>query len=137
MFKATIKGLLAHKLRMMLTALAVVLGVGFISGTYVLTDSMNTAFDELFENAVRGIDVYVRDVGDFEAQFGGSRQPIDDSVLETVQGVDGVELAAGGVEGYAQFIDKKGKAITPGGAPTFGFNWTPEPLNPMRLVEGS
>jgi putative ABC transport system permease protein len=137
MFKATIKGLLAHKLRLMLTALAVVLGVGFISGTYVLTDSMNTAFDKLFENAAQGIDVYVRDASDFEAQFGGSRQPIDESVLETVQDVKGVELAAGSVEGYAQFIDKSGKAITPGGAPTFGVNWTPEPLNPMRLQDGS
>jgi putative ABC transport system permease protein len=137
MFKATIKGLLAHKLRLVLTALAVVLGVGFISGTYVLTDSMNTAFDKLFKNAALGIDVYVRDAGDFEAQFGGSRQPIGESVLETVQEIEGVELAAGSVEGYAQFIDKKGKAITPGGAPTFGVNWTPEPLNPMRLEDGS
>jgi putative ABC transport system permease protein len=137
MLKATIRSLLAHKLRLVLTTLAVVLGVGFIAGTYVLTDTMNEAFDNLFENTARGIDVYVRDGSDFEAQFGGSRQPIDDGVLETIRGVDGVDVAAGSVEGYAQLIDKEGEAITPGGAPTLGFNWTPEPLNPMELRDGS
>ena len=137
MFKATIRSLLAHKLRLVLTALAVVLGVGFIAGTYVLTDTMNAAFDELFEDTARGIDVYVRDASNFEAQFGGSREPIDESVLDTVESVDGVEAAAGSVGGYAQLIDPEGAAITPGGAPTLGFNWTPEPLNPMSLNDGT
>ncbi|HZA19562.1 MAG TPA: FtsX-like permease family protein [Actinomycetota bacterium] len=136
MFKTTFKGLMAHKLRMALTALAVVLGVGFIAGTYVLTDTMNSAFDNLFDDVSQGIDVYVRGSSDFEASFGGSRQPIDDDLLETVQGVDGVDVAAGSVEGYAQFVDKDGEAIAPGGAPTLGFNWTPEPLNPIDLTAG-
>ncbi|MGH2754569.1 MAG: ABC transporter permease [Actinomycetota bacterium] len=136
MFKATIRSLLGHKLRLMLTGLAVVLGVGFISGTYVLTDTMNAAFDDLFDSTTEGVDVFVRDASDFEAQFGGSREPIDESVLGTVQGVEGVELAVGSVTGYAQMIDKEGEAITPGGAPTLGFNWTPEPLNPLDLEAG-
>lgn len=137
MFKTTFKGLMAHKLRMALTALAVVLGVGFIAGTFVLTDTMNAAFDDLFDDVTRGTDVYVRGSSDFEAAFGGSRQPIDDDLLETVQGVDGVGVAAGSVQGYAQIIDKDGNAITPGGAPTLGFNWSPEPLNPMTVQSGS
>jgi putative ABC transport system permease protein len=136
MFKTTFKGLTAHKLRMALTALAVVLGVGFIAGTYVLTDTMNSAFDDLFDDVTQGVDVYVRGSSEFEADFGGSRQPIDDDLLETVQGVDGVDVAAGSIEGYAQLIDKDGEAITPGGAPTLGFNWGPEPLNPMDLSAG-
>jgi putative ABC transport system permease protein len=135
-FKTTFKGLMAHKLRMALTALAVVLGVGFIAGTYVLTDTMNRAFDDLFDDVTQGIDVYVRGSSEFEATFGGSRQPIDGDLLETVQGVDGVEVAAGSLEGYAQLIDKNGEAITPGGAPTLGFNWTPEPLNPITVTDG-
>ena len=135
MLKATIRSLLAHKLRLGLTALAVVLGVGFISGTYVLTDTMNAAFDELFESSVAGVDVYVRDDSDFEAQFGGSREPIEGRVLDLVEAVDGVDVAAGSVGGYAQLI-KRGEAITPGGAPTLGFNWAPEPLNPMNLIDG-
>ncbi len=137
MFKATISSLLAHKLRLMLTGLAIVLGVGFISGTYVLTDTMNAAFDKLFDDTSQGIDVFVRDGSEFEAQFGGSRQPIDEAVLGVVESVEGVEVAAGSVSGYAQLIDKEGEAITPGGAPTLGFSWTPDPLNPMRLRDGA
>jgi putative ABC transport system permease protein len=136
MLKATLRGLLAHKLRLVLTALAVVLGVGFIAGTYVLTDTMNAAFDNLFRESAQGVDVYVRDASDFESQFGGSRQPIAAEVLERVRAVDGVEIAAGSVEGYAQLIDKEGEAIAPGGPPTLGFNWGPEPLNPLGLRDG-
>lgn len=137
MFRATLRGLLAHKVRLALTALAIVLGVGFISGTYVLTDTMNAAFDELFASTTAGIDVVVRDASEFEAQFGGSREPLDASLLEVVSAVDGVRVAAGSVTGYAQFIAKNGEAIAPGGPPTLGFNWTPEPLNPMEIVSGS
>ena len=60
MWKTTVKGLMAHKLRLVLTALAVVLGVGFIAGTYVLTDTINKTFDQLFTDTTQGIDVFVR-----------------------------------------------------------------------------
>jgi putative ABC transport system permease protein len=97
---------------------------------------MNAAFDRLFERTSQGVDVYVRDASEFEAQFGGSRQPIDEELLEVVEGVDGVAAVAGSVQGYAQFVDKEGEAITPGGAPTLGFNWAPEPLNSLDLRAG-
>lgn len=137
MWRVTIKGFLAHKLRMVLTALAVVLGVGFIAGTYVLTDTMNKTFDNLFADASKGIDVFVRGESGFESQLGGSRKPFSEDVLERVEGVEGVGAAAGSVEGYAQLIDKDGEAVTPGGAPTLGFNWTPEPLTPLVLRSGT
>ena len=57
-------------------------------------------------------------------------------MLEVVEGVEGVEAAAGSVQGYAQFVDKEGEAITPGGAPTLGFNWMAEPLNTLELRDG-
>ena len=136
MWRVTLKGLLAHKLRMVLTALAVVLGVGFIAGTYVLTDTMNQAFDNLLEDAYAGIDVTVRGQSEFESDFGGSRKPFSEDLIDTVTGVDGVQAAAGSLEGYAQLIDRDGEAITPGGAPTLGFNWTPEELNPLNLRSG-
>ena len=59
MWRTTIKGLLAHKVRLALTALAVVLGVGFVVGTYVLTDTINRAFDNLFQDIDRGVAVYI------------------------------------------------------------------------------
>ena len=48
MGKATLKGLLAHKFRLAATALAIVLGVSFVAGTYVLTDTITASFDDLF-----------------------------------------------------------------------------------------
>ena len=69
MWKVTIKGLLAHKLRLALTALAIVLGVTFISGTFVLTDTLHNTFDNLFGNIYQNVDFEVRG----EAQFGKRR----------------------------------------------------------------
>ena len=66
MWRVTIKGLLAHKLRLALTALSIVLGVTFIAGTFVLTDTLNKTFDTLFSNVYQNIDFQVRGV----AQFG-------------------------------------------------------------------
>jgi putative ABC transport system permease protein len=133
-WKTTIKGLLAHKLRMALTALAVVLGVGFIAGTYVLTDTMNKTFDNLFSDITAGVDVYVRAESEFESFSGGSRHPIPESILADVQAVDGVELAAGSVSGYAQLVDKDGEAITPNGPPALGASWGPAELAPALEV---
>ena len=124
MWRTTVKGLMAHKLRLALTALAVVLGVGFIAGTYVLTDTINKTFEELFADTTQGIDVFVRSETAFESESGsgtGDREPMPEEVLETVRGVDGVENAVGGVGGYAQIVDKEGEAIAPQGPPTLGF----------------
>ena len=60
MLNATLKGLAAHKLRLALTALAIVLGVSFVAGTYVLTDTISKTFDELFQNVTQNVDVVVR-----------------------------------------------------------------------------
>ncbi len=122
MWKTTIKGLVAHKLRMALTALAVILGVGFVAGTYVLTDTMTTTFNNLFSDVTAGTDFYVRAKNEFESQQGGSRKPMDGTLLPAVANVAGVAIAAGSVGGYAQLVDDEGNAIQPGGAPTLGFN---------------
>src|SRR6266511_4329691 len=59
MWNATIKGLLSHKLRLALTALAIVLGVSFVSGTYVLTDTMNATFSQLFKDTTNGFAQFI------------------------------------------------------------------------------
>ena len=136
MWKLTVKNLKARKLRLAMTALAVVLGVGFVSGTFVLTDTMNSAFDNLFADVTRGIDVFVRSESEFESQLGGSRKPIDAGLVATVKAVDGVRAAAGSVGGYAQFVDKEGKAVTTGGAPTLGSSWYDEPKGSLTIRRG-
>ena len=71
MWKVTIKGLLAHKLRLALTALAIVLGVTFISGTFVLTDTLHNTFSNLFGNIYSKIDFQVRGVAQLGPQAAG------------------------------------------------------------------
>lgn len=142
MWRATIKGLLAHKVRLGLTALSIVLGVAFVSGTFILTDTMGRAFDDLFATVNKGIAVQVSGVPQFESSgpegdAAGTADRVPAELLDTIRRVDGVRNAEGGLAGYAQLVDKKGEAIVTGGAPTFGVSWTNDPdLNPLRLRQG-
>ena len=120
MLNATLKGLLAHKLRLAATALAIVLGVSFVAGTYVLTDTITATFDNLFKQVTEGVDVAVRSQEAFGGQMGQTRDPVPAAVLDQVKAVDGVKAAEGNVTGFAQFIGKDGKPVTTGGAPTLG-----------------
>ncbi len=143
MWKVTRKGLAAHKLRFLLTAVAVLLGVAFISGTFVFTATIQQTFDDLFANIYRGTDAQVRgqEVLKNDNGFGPADRPrVPASLERIVQGAPGVEAAAGNVQlNYAQIVKANGKAVgTPGqGAPTLGFGWNPVPrLNQFHLTAG-
>lgn len=140
MLNVTIKGLLAHKFRLAATALAVLLGVAFMAGTLVLTATIGATFDGLYADINAGTDVQVRSSQSVDPGFGEVRGPVDESLLPTVQAVDGVRVAEGGVGGYAQFVGKDGKAVgNPNqGAPTLGFSWGDDrTLSPLNLAAGS
>ena len=137
MWRVTIKGLLAHKLRLALTALAIVIGVTFIAGTFVLTDTLHSTFNTLFSNIYQNIDFQVRGVAQFGSGGTATRNPVPESTLSTVRGVPGVEAADGSVTGYAQYVAPDGKAITTGGAPTLGISFDPNPeLSQLRISQG-
>jgi putative ABC transport system permease protein len=139
MWKVTIKGLLAHKLRLALTALAIVLGITFVTGTYVLTDTLHNTFTTLFNNIYQHVDLQVRAKAEFKGQGGiGARPPISESIQPKVSAVAGVKDAVGGVSGYAQFVAPSGKAVTTGGAPTLGLSFNPNPqMSSLRLTNGA
>ena len=107
MFRAAIRSLLARKVRLILTGLAVVLGVGFMAGTFVLTDTMTRAFNDLVNTGYAPIDVLVRSSNAFTAQTSSleERDPMPESVLQDVEAVPGVAEANGDVIGYAQIVD--------------------------------
>ena len=139
MLRLTLKGLLAHKLRVALTALAIILGVTFVTGTLVLTDTLHNTFTSLFSKIYSHVDFEVRGTAAFSGQQGGAavRNPISDSLIATVAAVPGVDAAEGLVGGYAQFVDKQGKAITTGGAPTLGTTFGSKPqLSALHPVSG-
>ena len=141
MWKVTIKGLLAHKLRLVLTAIAVVLGVTFISGTFVLTDTLHNTFNTLFGHVYQNIDFEVRGKAAFNdnsAGGGTGRKPIPESIVTTVRKVPGVSYAEGSVTGYAQFVAPDGKAVSTGGAPTLGLSFDPNPqLSALHIAQGT
>jgi putative ABC transport system permease protein len=140
--KFALKGLLGRKLRTALTAIAIVLGVTMVSGTYVLTDSIDQAFDSIFTEVREGSNVVVSGKAAFDLSegSGASAPSFDESVLEDVRAVAGVQAAEGSVDSEtAQFIGEDGKAIVYGGAPNLGFSIAngDSQFNPLNLVEGS
>jgi len=137
MWKVTIKGLLAHRLRLALTALAIVLGVTFISGTFVLTDTLHNTFNVLFGNIYAKIDFQVRGVAQLGSGGNAVRNTIPESLLATVRAVPGVAAAEGQVTGYAQFVAPDGKPIQTGGAPTLGISFvSDQQISSLHLIAG-
>ncbi|MDO8266005.1 MAG: FtsX-like permease family protein [Candidatus Saccharibacteria bacterium] len=134
MFKAAIKNLLGHKLRMFLTGFSIILGVSFVSGTYIFTDSIGSTFDNLFSEVFSGTDLTVRPK---QADFGEAANSFDENILETIKKVDGVSVASAGVSGFAQLLDRDGKPVGGQGPPTLGFSWGTEAgLNPLVISDG-
>jgi putative ABC transport system permease protein len=139
MVKVALRGLLAHKSRLVTTFLAVALGVAFIGGVLVLTDTMNRSFDDLFADVYRDTDAVVRSNQTIGTDFGELRGQIDGSLLEDVRSADGVAEADGSVDGFARVIDRAGDPVgDPAmGAPTLGGNWSEvDDLNPFDLTDG-
>jgi putative ABC transport system permease protein len=144
MLRATLKSLLERKFRLLLTTLSIVLGVGFVSGTYVLTDTMNAAFDELFTEAATGSDLLVRSEAAFTDAGGGpgggggdDREPLPDTLVAQVAEIEGVATATGDVQGYAQLVDPDtGDSIGGFGPPTIGVNWNETTPGVVELREG-
>jgi putative ABC transport system permease protein len=95
MAKIAVRGLLARKVRLALTALAVALGVTLIAGTYVFTDTINKSFDNIFTQSNKGTDVALSPNNDLAGDE--DPPPIPGKVLQRVKQVDGVAQAEGSV----------------------------------------
>src|ERR1700753_3462635 len=145
MVRLALRGLATRRLRAALTAVAIVLGVALVAGTFVLTDSITGAFDSIFSTIYQGPDATVtgRNVIDSSANGGAGGNnagvpPFSQSVLTRVQGLPGVKEAIGDVSGSLQVV-VNGKAITSGGAPNLGFSVDPAKpqFSSLKLVSGS
>jgi putative ABC transport system permease protein len=139
--KFAIRGLLSRKLRTALTAIAIVLGVAMVCGTYVLTDSISQAFSAIFESTYQNTDAVVTGKRAFTGSDSGNtvNPSFDESLLPKVQALPDVAAALGGVQGDAHLIGENGKAIVFGGAPNIGFSVDPSQpqFNSLTLVKGS
>jgi putative ABC transport system permease protein len=142
MLVVALKGLAGRKVRASLTAIAIVVGVAMISGTYILTDTINKGFHTIFTSSYQNADVVITGKAAFDSANGTSVEPptMPQSLLGKVQKLPGVALAAGSVTTSSlKLIGKDGKVISSGGAPSLGFSVTPrgQPFNPTKLTTGS
>ncbi|MGB5758801.1 MAG: FtsX-like permease family protein [Acidimicrobiales bacterium] len=140
MLKATLKSIRGHFGRTVATAAAVILGISFLAGTLIFTDSVQRAFDDLFSTVFETTDAQIRSTETIDAGFGIEiRARIDESVADTVAAVDGVAAIDPFVQGSATVIGADGEPIgnPSNGPPTLGFSWTEDDeLNQFTLSSG-
>jgi putative ABC transport system permease protein len=140
--RVALKGLLGRKLRASLTAIAVVLGVAMISGTYILTDTIKGAFSTVFTRAYQHADAVVTGksaVGTDNNNNGRATPPtLPASLLAQIQRTAQVGLASGSVADQVGLVGHDGKVIARGGAPGLAFSYTPEGqrFSPLTLSKG-
>ncbi len=143
MIGVALRGLAGRKFRTVLTAIAIVLGVAMMSGAYVLTDTIDKAFNAIFVESYAGTDAVISGKGadiSFEGETSES-PPIPEDVLDRVRAVDGVQVATGSVtDPQTKLLNADGESIDTGGAPSFAFGIETAPeyerFNPLNLVEG-
>ena len=132
------RNLWAHKRRLFSTVLAIALGVAFLAGTLLLSDTLRANFGKLFTQANGSTSVVIRSATKISGGSGTTqRTGIDATLLPRIRAVAGVADAQPSIEGYGQLVGRGGKAIGGGGPPTRAANWISDrELNPYRLVAG-
>lgn len=139
MVRAALKSLLARKLRLLMSTFAIVLGVGFVAGTLIFSDTLNRSFTAVFASSVG--DVVVRPEGGPAGDGSPSTVTMPARLGEELAAVEGAARADGNVEAFGVFvIDEDGKPVGGSGPPALAGNWTDAPaghgLTGLEIVEG-
>jgi len=142
MTRVALRGLLGRKLRAVLTALAIVLGVAMVSGTYVLTDTIKAAFSTVFTQAFKNSDAVISGKSAISNNTSGNGAEVPSlpaSLLTRVRALPQVAQASGGISDEAQLVGRNGKVISGHGAPGLAFSYTAEGkrFNPLTLTQGT
>ena len=141
MLKTAVANLRAHKARMLLSSLTVLLGVGFVAGTLIFTDSIKASFYATFARAAQNVDAAVTPSDGLHEkgyERGGKPLPtVDPAALDAVRALPGVAAAEGRVFGPAPVLDRDGKVVKQRGTGGYGISFPADPaLLPIDLVEG-
>jgi putative ABC transport system permease protein len=136
MARIAFRNLWERKLRTVLTMLAIVLGVMMVAGTYVLTDTIDRSFDDIFTTSNEGVDAVITKKEVIETDD-GQVPPLPAQLLDRVKKVDGVGLASGGIgDPQVSIIGADGQPRGGNGAPSFGVSVAPDELDPLDYVDG-
>jgi len=136
MIRVTLRSLAARKLRTALTAMAIVLGVAMISGTYILTDTIDRAFGDIYRQAAEGVDVAVTPNQEVEAVEGEEGAPLDGALLERVERAPGIADARGDIFRRVTLLDNEGEPMSTGGVPTFAASVADDRFEAFEPTEG-
>ncbi len=136
MAKLVLRGFAQRKLRVLLTGIAIALGVALMAGTYVLTDTINHSFAGIFQTANRGNDVVVSPTEALGSEITSEVSPITETMLARVRATPGVAAAAGAIFSQGTFLDVHHKRLTTGGAPAFVASIVPARFDSFKPVEG-
>ncbi len=120
--RVTFRGLVARRSRIVLTVLSIVIGVSFVSGAFILTDSFRRAFDQLFAQLDEGIDLRVRGATAFGR--GGGGNPVPASLAEAIAEIPGVVAVEPNLDEPATVLDADGEPVPARGGPQLGVSWT-------------
>lgn len=134
--RLTVRGVLARKFRVLLTAFAIILGVAFVSGAFMLTDSVKGAINGLFAELQGEVDLEVRSKIAFGDEATAQRDPVPDSLVAGIKSVSGVDTVEINILRQATIIKKNGKPLQTSG-PSFGIAWYgTEGLDGRLVLEG-
>jgi putative ABC transport system permease protein len=136
MLSLVLRGFMQRKLRVLLTGIAIALGVALMAGTYVLTDTINKSFAGIFSAANRGHDVVITPTQKLGSETRSQTSPITDQMLTQVRATPGVAEAAGSIFTPCTFLDVHGKRLTTGGAPAFVASESPKRFESFKAVHG-
>jgi putative ABC transport system permease protein len=135
--RLTLRGVLARKFRILLTILAVVSGVAFVSGAFILTDSVKGAINNLFEDLRGEVDLEVRSTIAFGDAARADRDPVPLSLMKDIEAIDGVRLVEANIIRESTIIKTDGEPLRTSG-PAFGISWNgPDGLDGRTLLEGA
>jgi putative ABC transport system permease protein len=139
MIKAALKSLLGRKVRLLMSTFAIVLGVAFVAGSLIFSDTLSRSFTALFASTVG--DVVVRPVGGTTADGAPSTVTLPASLVEQLRDVPGAARVDGNVNAFGVFVvSKDGKVVSGFGPPAIGGNWSDAPaghgLQGLAILEG-
>jgi putative ABC transport system permease protein len=136
MLALVLRGFLQRKLRVLLTAIAIALGVALMAGTYILTDTINHSFANIFSTAYKGDAVVISPAETLGREISSETSPITERTLATVRSVPGVAAASGGIFSEAALLNTHGKRLSTGGAPSFVASVEPKRFESYTPAEG-
>ncbi|KUJ66722.1 ABC transporter [Streptomyces albus subsp. albus] len=135
MFRTALRNVLAHKARLLMTMLAVLLGVAFVSGTLVFTNTISQAYQKSSEKGFTNVDVAIKPDDDDDKRIGDAPK-LDQRLLDRAAALPGAKSATGIISGYTALSDKDGDSLRTGFS-NVGANYYPgkdgkDPRYPMR-----